>query len=155
MYILLWKKGTREFRYFHSICYNSYKYRSVSNFDICPIWGKIWPVVSLSGMFNLQHVGTVRTFPAAVAAAACPCAGEAASRVIRRGTRSRTKELRSQNYKYCTAAAPLLPQPSAYCYIACCKNVTSPHRTVLNHVEITKRTALLCFGLELMFGGFF
>lgn len=155
MYILPWKKGTWKCRYFHSICYNPYKYRNVSNFDICQIWGKIWPVVSFSGMFILQQVGTVRTFSAAVAAAASPRAGEAASRVIRRGTRSRTKELRSQNYKYCTATAPLLPQPSAYCYIARCKNVTSPHCTVLNHVEVTKRTAPLCFGLELWLGGFF
>ena len=93
-------------------------------------------------------------FPPAVEAAAAHCVWEAASRLIRRGERSSNKKLRREDYKYCMAAAILLPEPSYCCYIAHCKNVRSLHCTALNHVEITNYTVRLCFGLELWFGVF-
>lgn len=146
MYILPWKKGMWKFWHFHFTCEDSYKHWDISSFQTCQIWGKIWPVSFW------KHLS--EGFSLAVEAAAAHCVWEAASRLIRRGERSSNKKLRREDYKYCMAAAILLPEPSYCCYIAHCKNVRSLHCTALNHVEITNRTVRLSFGWELQFGVF-
>lgn len=86
-------------------------------------------------------------FPPAVAAAGL---GRQRPKLIRRGEESRDKELRREAYKYCMAAALLLPEPSYHCCSALCKNVTSLHCSALNRVEITNCTL---FGLAWAYPG--
>lgn len=115
---------------FHFACRNSHNFCNV--FLFFQTWGKVCPVSDVLGVFPLQHSGTARAFLQQWQQLGL--GGNIPADLP--GGEEQGEGAEEKAYKYCMAAALLLPEPSYHCYSALCKNVTSLHCSALRRVEI-------------------